>query len=391
MIRILVLALLLAAPAIRAEEAPRFAPDEIAQLLRHGPWPPSFAPDASNRVSGNPAAAELGAALFFDARLSPDATLSCASCHDPARAWTDGRATGVGRRALARNAPSLADARLHRWFGWDGASDSLWAASLRPILAPDELAGTPATTAGLLRGDSGLSRCYARAFGRPAEEVADLALTVDAAKALAAFQETLATGRTKFDAFRDALASGAPDAGAKMPAAAQRGARIFVGRGNCALCHLGPAFTNLEFHDIGVPFFTPDGGADGGRHRGLAALRASPFTLLGDWNDDPSKASGVATRHVEAQHRNFGEFRVPSLRNVARTAPYMHDGRFATLGDVVRHYSRLDPDRLHSDGEAILRPLGLSDPEIDDLVAFLEALTAETPKRPASACGRDIK
>ena len=74
---------------------------------------------------------------------------------------------------------------------------------------------------------------------------------------------------------------------------------------------------------------------------------------------DPAKAPGTATRHVDPQHRNFGEFRVPALRNVARTAPYMHDGSLATLGDVVRHYSRFDPDRLHADGEAILKPLGL--------------------------------
>jgi cytochrome c peroxidase len=83
----------------------------------------------------------------------------------------------------------------------------------------------------------------------------------------------------------------------------------------------------------------------------------------------------VTTRHVEPQHRNFGEFRVPALRGVAATAPYMHDGSKATLRDVVRHYSTLDLDRLHADGETILKPLGLSESEIDDLVAFLEALS----------------
>ncbi|MFZ4533810.1 MAG: hypothetical protein ACOYOJ_18600, partial [Alsobacter sp.] len=116
-------------------------------------------------------------------------------------------------------------------------------------------------------------------------------------------------------------------------------------------------------------------GVDSGRHGGLKALRESPYTLLGPWSDDPSRSTAVTTRHVEPQHRNFGEFRVPSLRGVAATAPYMHDGSKATLRDVVRHYSTLDLDRLHADGETILKPLGLAEAEIDDLVAFLEALS----------------
>lgn len=377
-----VLVALLFAPVAAAED---FTPSEIARLLRHGPWPPTQTSDASNRVSGNPLAVRLGATLFFERRLSGDGALSCASCHDPAKAWTDGRAVSVGRGALERNAPSLFDLQGRRWFGWDGASDSLWAASLRPILAPRELAGSVAGTATLLREDPALSRCYAAAFARPPTGVDDTTLAVDAAKALAAFQETLAGGRAPFDDLRDALARGDPAAASHLSPAARRGARLFVGRGNCALCHLGPDFTNGEFHDIGVPFFTPSG-ADMGRYGGIRELRASPFGLLGAFNDDPAKAPGTATRHVDPQHRNFGEFRVPSLRNVARTAPYMHNGSLATLRDVVRHYSRFDPERLHGDGEAILKPLALSDAEIDDLVAFLESLTGAETGIPVSQC-----
>jgi cytochrome c peroxidase len=376
--------LLLACPA-HAADVPDFSPAEIARIARHGPWPPAPVVDASNRVSGNPLAATLGAALFSERRLSPDGALSCASCHDPAKAWTAGRAVSVGRGALERNAPSLVDLGGQRWFGWDGASDSLWAASLRPILEPRELGGSIAGTAALLRGDPALSRCYAQAFGRAASGVDDTALAVDAAKALAAFQETLASGRTPFDEFRDALVRGDHAAAARLSPAARRGARLFVGRANCALCHLGPSFTNGEFHDVGVPFFTASG-ADMGRHGGIKALRESPFTRLGAFNDDPAKAPGTATRHVDPQHRNFGEFRVPGLRNVARTAPYMHAGSLATLHDVVRHYSDFDPDRLHADGEAILKPLGLAGGEIDDLVAFLESLTAPVVPARVAPC-----
>lgn len=381
MIRVLALLLLLAGPAQAAMLD--FTPAEVARILRHGPWPPPTVPDPSNRVDGSDAAAALGAALFFDRRLSGDGGRACASCHDPARGWGDGLAVSKGRRRLERNAPSLANVRLQRWFGWDGAADSLWAASLAPILAPDEMAADPAHVAGLLRGDARLASCYARAFARSPEGVAPLALAVDAAKALAAFQARIETPTTAFDRFRDALAAGRADA--DYPLAAQRGLRLFVGRGNCALCHLGPAFTNGEFHDIGVPFFTPSG-ADSGRYGGIARLRASAMTLLGPWNDDPLRAPGVATRHVAAEHRNFGEFRTPGLRDVAGSAPYMHNGGKATLRDVIRHYSTLDPDRLHAEGEAILAPLHLADGEIDDLLAFLETLSAPAPRPAAPGC-----
>jgi cytochrome c peroxidase len=202
----------------------------------------------------------------------------------------------------------------------------------------------------------------------------DEAVAVDLAKALAAYQETLVSGRTPFDAYRDALARGDEAAAAKYPAAAQRGARIFVGKGRCNTCHVGPAFRNGEFHDIGIPFFVAGGRVDPGRHDGIRRVKASRFNLLGPYSDDPTQGSAIATRHVAQEHRNFGEFKVPSLRNVSRTAPYMHDGSLATLREVVRHYSNLDPDRVHSDGEQILRPLGLTDAEIDDVVVFLDSL-----------------
>lgn len=367
------LGLLLAWPAL-AQPLLDFTPAETAAILRHGPWPPALMPDRSNRVSGRMAAAALGRALFFETRLSPDGRFACATCHDPARAFSDGKPRAEGRVALSRNTPTLLDVRFQRWFGWDGAQDNLWSMSLRPILDAREIGGDVAGIAQLLRGDAGLSACYARAFGRAATGVAEEALAVDAAKALAAFQETLVSGRSRFDDFRDALAKGDREAAARYPLAAQRGARLFVGAGNCAFCHLGPAFTNGEFHDIGIPFFTA-AGVDAGRHEGIRRLRESRLTLLGPWNDDPAGAPGTATRHLDPQHRNFGEFRVPSLRHAARTAPYMHNGSLATLRDAVRHYSDFDPERIHGDGERILKPLHLSAAEIDDLVAFLESLS----------------
>jgi cytochrome c peroxidase len=141
------------------------------------------------------------------------------------------------------------------------------------------------------------------------------------------------------------------------------------------VCHFGPNFTNGEFEDIGVPHFAEKGRVDTGRYGGITALEASPFTLLGRYNDDPVRAPGLATRHVEPLHRNWGEFRVPSLRNVARTASYLHNGSLATLADVVRHYSEVNEERLHGlPGQTLVRPLRLTPQERADLVAFLETL-----------------
>lgn len=205
---------------------------------------------------------------------------------------------------------------------------------------------------------------------------------VNVAKALAAFQETIATDRTPFDDFRDALARGDAAGVARYPAAAQRGLKLFVGKGQCSACHLGPNFTSGEFEDAGVSYFAEKGRVDQGRFGGIAALLASRFTLTGRYNDDPTKAPGIATRHVEQLHRTWGEFRVPSLRNVARTAPYMHAGSLATLTDVVRHYSEVSEERLHGlPGQTLVRPLRLTPQERDDLVAFLETLTAEVVVR----------
>jgi cytochrome c peroxidase len=130
-----------------------------------------------------------------------------------------------------------------------------------------------------------------------------------------------------------------------------------------------------------VPFFVAPGKVDPGRSHGLEVLRKSRFNLLGRHNDDPARSTATGTRHVEPQHRNFGEWRVPGLRNVARTAPYMHNGSLATLRDVVKHYSELNEERLHADGEKILRRLDLSDTESEDLVAFLQSLSEEPAAR----------
>ena len=347
--------LLLATLALMAKAcASEFGPEEIRKILLHGPWPPPLRADPSNRVSGKPEAIKLGERLFFEPRLSGTGSVLCATCHAPFRGFHDARPRAFGLEQVERNTPSLLNARFNRWFGWDGAQDSLWAQSIRPLLDPKEMRATPARVAELMRKN--YSNEYQAVFGR--SSASDEEILVDVGKALAAFQETLVTGRTPFDDFRDALGRGDDAAAAGYPLAAQRGLRIFVGKGNCSVCHFGPQFTNGEFADSGVPLFVAPGRADPGRHAGIQRLKASPYNLLGRYNDDTSRATATGTRRLEAQQRNFGEFRVPGLRNVARTAPYMHNGSLATLRDVVR---------VHSE---------LYESEVEDVVAFLESLTA---------------
>jgi cytochrome c peroxidase len=352
--------------------AAAFSDAEVRAIAAHGPWPPAFRADPSNRASGNPEAVALGERLFFDRRLSASGGISCSRCHLPERNWTDGEARAHGLARVDRNTPSVSNARLHRWFGWDGANDSLWAQSLRPILDARELGASAGHVAQLLRGDRDLACRYRKVFGElPAQ---DEALMVGAAKALAAFQETLMSAGSAFDEFRNALEKGDETGIAKYPESAKRGLRIFLGRGSCSTCHAGPAFTNGEFHDTGIPFFIEPGRVDAGRHEGIRKLRSSRFNLLGAYSDDARRSTATSTTHVTLQQRNFGEFRTPSLRNLALTAPYMHNGSLATLRDVVNHYSNISPDRLHADGEAILKPLKLDEREARDLVAFLESL-----------------
>lgn len=359
----------------RAIARPAFTDAEIKVILSHGPWPTPVAPDPTNRVSGKLEAIELGVQLFFDPRLSGGGTKACASCHVPERNWTDNLRHGVGMAEVDRNTPTLMNLRGQRWYGWDGAADSLWSQSLRPIVDLRELAATPRHVARLVRDDEQLSCRYRRAFGGPPLPTDDEAVFVDVGKALAAFQETLTSGRTPFDEFRDALARGEPRAALTYSEAAQRGLKIFIGKGSCTSCHSGPNFTNGEFFNTGLSRLAPRGKPDPGRPAGIRQLVESRFNLLGPYNDDATRASAMRTRQVALETGNVGEFKVPSLRNLLLTAPYGRDGGVETIAEVVRHYAGLDPARLRAKDGRPAVPLNLSPGEQTDLVVFLESLS----------------
>lgn len=373
---------------------------ERALLGTFAGWPIPWQPDDSNRGSGHPMAIAAGARLFFDANLSANGALSCATCHDPQSGYTDGRARAKGIALLPRNAPTIIDTRWQRWFGWGGAHDNLWAQTLKALVTPDEMGGTAARTHQILLADPNLRCAIEQAFDVRLDEVTSEAALVLAGKAMAAFQETIISPASDFDRFVAAMekhgaATPAPravtieprsvgaeparaDPAGAYPAEAQAGFRLFVGKARCHLCHFGPRFTNDEFDTAGVPYFVDDG-VDKGRYQGLERLRASPWTRAGAHSDAPHSPRTRFARFARRTSDKFGAFKVPSLRNLLHTAPYMHDGSLPTLESVVDHYSELNEERLHDPTTSALRPLHLSALEKHRLLAFLRSLSAPLP------------
>ena len=377
------------------------SPKEIRQILTLGPWPPAPVPDPSNRVSGQPKAIELGRRLFADTRLSAVGYVSCVTCHQPDRAFTDLKARAHGLADLPRNTPTLVNLRQQQSFGWDGASDSLWMASIRPLLDSREFDSNPATVARLFARDPELAACYhsvfktsplpSRSSSSSSSRLGDDERTlVNVGKALAAFQETFVTERTTFDAFRDSLAApavnGASGPSAAYPAAAQRGLKLFVGQGGCITCHQGPNFSDEKFHRVLRDDPGPTSAImppDAGRLAGAISVVHNPFNLAGAHNDDPKRASRLATPRPLPHEGLRGQFRTPSLRNVKSTPPYMHDGRIDSLRDAVMHGINPDPQLNGAGGASgavnsatsASASLPLSSQQVDDVLAFLATLT----------------
>ena len=347
-----------------------FTDAEVRRILSLGPWPPPRVVDPSNRMSGKPEAIAFGARLFADPRISASGTIAWTTCHNPGRAFTDGVPRAQGRVRVDRNTPTLNDVGGQRWYGWDGAHDNLWAQSLRPLIDPREMGDNVAHVAAAVRGHDDLRERYAAVLA--ARRLPDETVAVDIAKALAATRGP-GVGPHAVRRFPHALdaatappprAIPSPSSAASRSSSAPACTAATWGRA----CRMASSTTSAS-RSRGTRTRRPRS------PRRIRKLEASRYNLLGLFNDDPARATATSTRHVALEHRNYGEFRVPGLRNVARTAPYMHDGSLATLRDVVRHYSNLDEDRLHADGERILKPLDLDKYDVDSLVAFLESLS----------------
>ena len=389
---------------------PMFTAQEEREILRFSPLPP-VPPDPTNAVADDPRAARFGQFLFFDERLSGSGEHSCATCHRPEHGFADDQPLTPGMGPATRHTQGLLYAGYHRWYLWDGRADSLWAQALGPIENPDELGFSRLEVAHLIHGDDDLRRAYVDIFGelpeledvqrfplsgRPItddtehdEHVAWSSMTVtdqtavntvfaNVGKALAAYQRLLVPGPAPIDTYVEGLRTGDSGKRDALSPAAERGLKLFVGRGNCVLCHSGPLMTDLEFHNLALgdrDWLTP---GDRGRSEGIERIYADPFTGGGAFSDAPDSEEGrqVARIAIDPEEQP-GQFKTPVLRNVAQTPPYMHGGHFASLEEVVRFYSEIDeqPSQLIGHRDELLFPLSLNEQQIKHLVAFLESLT----------------
>jgi cytochrome c peroxidase len=400
-----------------------FSVDEVSRVLALSPLPEP-PDDPTNAYDLDQRAARLGQFLFFDARLSGSGKTSCATCHVPARNWSDGRALAVAEQQLPRRTMPLWNVAYQRWWFWDGRADSLWSQALQPLEDPREMAGSRVAIARLLHDDADLRRAYAAVFGEP-PDVADASrfpttakpvaadpecaparawstmadadraaidrVFANVGKAIAAFQRQIVSRTSAFDDFVEGLRQGDAERMAAFGPAARRGLKLFLGRANCHFCHSGPNFTDREFHNNRAPR-RPELPIDLGRFTGVVRLRTDPFNALGEHADGHDPEARAKLEHLPVDGSVWGEFRTPTLRGVAAGGPYMHQGQFETLAQVVDFYSdQVSGFTSHGDYDPVLQPVRLSAEEKDDLIEFLRSLSgAPLPepllRQPDSPC-----
>jgi len=310
-----------------AKSAGASKPDDIRVPLGLLPiqWPPDN-PYSKAKV-------ELGKLLYFDKRLSADGSVSCGTCHHPKFAFTDGASvsTGIKGQKGGRSAPTVLNRAYSLAQFWDGRAPTLEEQAKGPMANPIEMGHTHEAIVAKLRGIPGYRPLFKTAFGT--EEI-----DIDrVAKAIATFERTVLSGNSPYDQWK---------VGNKKTAMTQeqiRGAQIFAGKARCDQCHEGINFTSNSYRNLGIGTDKPN--PDGGR-----------FVVTKDPAD-------------------WGAFKTPTLREIANTAPYMHDGRFKTLEEVVDFYDKGGIPNKNLD--KAMKPLKLTDQEKKDLVAFLKALSGE--------------
>jgi len=333
---------------------------------------PDLPPDPSNSVADDPLAVEFGRRLFFDTRFSANGAISCATCHQPERRFTDGLPKAVAVGMSKRNTPSIVGTAYSPWLYWDGRRDSQWAQALAPLEDPNEHASNRLTIIAIIVDDKEYWRMYKSLFGE-ASGVDTMFSNIG--KAIAAFERTIMPAPSRFDAYVAAVVAGDEALQETLFTEEEvRGLRLFIGEAGCTQCHNGALFTNNEFHNTGLINFA-DEVPDKGRVSGVREVLADPFNCKGAQSDDPARACAeleFARRGPEL----IGAFRTPSLRNLENTAPYGHKGQIATLAEMLVHYNEA-PDAMIGHNEA--KPLGLSQRELAYLEAFLDTLAAPLP------------
>lgn len=274
----------------------------------------------------------LGKALYFDPRLSRDGTVSCATCHDPKKGWTDQApvSTGIKGQKGGVSAPTVLNSAYMEIQFWDGRAASLEEQAKGPIENPVEMGFTHAEAVKRLKSIKGYRPLFKKAFGDPE-------ITIDrVAQAIAGFERTVLTGNAPYDRYE----AGEKDA---LSDSAKRGLQLFFGKAKCSECHTGFNFSDSDFHNLGVGMKGPN----------------------------PPEGRYAVTKQEE--HR--GAFKTPTLRNLADTAPYMHDGSQKTLKEVMDFYNQGGEPNPRLDRR--VQRLGLTEAEIADVIAFLDALNGD--------------
>lgn len=373
---------------------------KILQSLWIGNLPPA-PDDGSNAVADNLQAASFGHQLFFDTRLSANGHISCATCHQPERFFTDGLKIAQGNGAGTRNTMTIIGSVYSPWMFWDGRKDSLWSQALSPLESPLEHAGFRMQYALLVSRDENYRTMYETLY-EPLPDLSDSArfpnteelanakesnnawqsmspasrnavtkVFVNIAKSIAAYERLLLPGVTRFDVYVEGVMENDPEKMAKLDRDEVAGLGLFISKAQCINCHNGPLFTNNEFHNTGV--LPPSGQLpDLGRVSATRIVRADPFNCLGAFSDATNKEC-AELRYTRTGDEVIGAHKVPSLRNVADTGPYMHAGQLNSLDEVIEHYNRALPAMV---GHNEAKPLGLNPVEMQQLKAFLHSLSA---------------
>jgi cytochrome c peroxidase len=355
--------------------------------------------DPTNRVADDSRAIELGEKLFFDTRLSSNGQVSCATCHVAAREFQDGTPLAHGVGTTDRRTMPVAGTAYSPFLFWDGRKDSQWAQALGPLESAVEHGGSRAQYAHVIAEH--YRDEYERMFGplpdltviprfagpvpdpaaraaweaMPDEQrVAVTQVYVNIGKSIAAYERRLQHGPSRFDRYVDALLKTGRAPEDVLTHDEVAGLRLFIGKANCTQCHNGPLLTNNEFHNTGVPA-AANGKPDHGRTTGAKGVLADEFNCRSRWSDAKGSQCSELEFLVSEGHTLERAFKVPSLRNVAERAPYMHAGQFASLDEVVAHYNRAP---VAPEGHNELKPLRLNEREVQQLVAFLRALSGGT-------------
>lgn len=371
---------------------------------------PPLAPDPTNAVADNPDAAKFGQQLFFDTRLSANGAVSCATCHQPERRFTDGLPKGRGVGLSGRNSRSIVGTAYSPWLYWDGRRDSQWAQALSPLEDPAEHGGNRMQYVRFISLDAEYRTQYEALFGAlpdfsdssrfpaaaaPADDeainAAWLAMTeadryavnltyANIGKAIAAYERLIMPGPSRFDAYVRALLTGNNQSATGILTDEEiLGLQLFIDEARCTECHNGPLFTNNEFHNTGILSF-PGDTPDRGRIDGLKKVLADPFNCRGIYSDDPNKRCAELT-FVRSGIELIGSTRTPSLRNLGGTAPYSHKGQSETIAELLDIYNRAPLAMIgHNEAED---KLNLSRRELKQLEAFLMTLDAPlaTPEK----------